>query len=111
MATEANDMAMHSGSLRITGRRGGFTLIEMLVVIAIILLLMGFILPALSAARQRRLIMLATSEVKQIQAAATAYFDRLHVYPPDTEAFTTGNNKEVTAADPESIYKYLGRKI
>jgi prepilin-type N-terminal cleavage/methylation domain-containing protein len=101
---------MQRGFRRLSIQRG-FTLIEMLVVIAVILLLMGFILPALSSARQRRLVLLATSEVKQIAAAATAYFDRFHMYPPDTEPFLTGNNKEVTTPDPEAIYKYLGRKI
>jgi len=89
----------------------GFTLIELLVVIGIILILMGLVLPALAAARQRRLLMLATSEVKQIAAAATAYFDQLHTYPPDTDAFTTGVNKEVTPPDSEAIFKYLGSKI
>lgn len=94
----------------------GFTLIELLVVIAIILILIGLVLPALAAARQRRLIMLATSEVKQIAAAATAYFDQLHVYPPDTgdatgAPFTTGNIPEAGSTDKEGIYKYLGRKI
>lgn len=93
------------------GKNRGFTLIEMLVVVGIILILMGLILPALASARQRRLVMLATSEVKQIAAAATAYFDQLHTYPPDTDAFLTGVNKEVLPFDEESIYKYLGRKI
>ncbi|HYG73639.1 MAG TPA: prepilin-type N-terminal cleavage/methylation domain-containing protein [Planctomycetota bacterium] len=88
----------------------GFTMIEMLIVIGIILILMGLILPALASARTRRLIVLAQSEVKQIKAACDAYYDALHEYPPDTDVFSTGSTPELVN-DPYAINNYLGREI
>jgi prepilin-type N-terminal cleavage/methylation domain-containing protein len=89
----------------------GFTLIEMLVVIAVMLILMALILPALTRARITRLILLAQTEVKNIKAAAEKYYEELGTYPPDTADYGTGDNPEVMSTDPDAIYHYLGRKI
>lgn len=97
-------------STRNNWRTSGFTLIELLVVIGIILVLMGLVLPALVSARRQRLIVFTQAEVKLIKAAADSYYDALHAYPPDTDAFSSGNNPEVVS-DPYAIYNYLGRKI
>jgi len=84
----------------------GFTLLETLIVVAIIMILAGVLLSALSSVRQRRLVLLAQKQVKDIAAALTLYHDHLHSYPPDTADFGTGTIKE-SVFDPTSIATYL----
>jgi type II secretory pathway pseudopilin PulG len=108
----AEIMQKNARMLRLPYRQaGGFTLLEMLIVIGVIILLVGLLLPALAAARRQRLILLANKEVKTIAAAASEYYKELGVYPPDTGDYGTGDNAEVLASDPEAIYKYLGTEI
>lgn len=104
-------MPLNTRLLRTRQRASGFTMLEMLIVIGIIILLVGLLLPALAAARRQRLVLLANKEVKSIAAAATNYYEALGVYPPDTSAFKTGDNPEMISPDPESIYKYLGSEL
>lgn len=92
------------------GTRCGFTLVEMLVVVGIIGLLMGLVLPALSAARTRKWILAAQIEVKNIHAAMVAYHEQLHDFPPDTGDYGTGDEPE-TETDKYMLCRYLGRKI
>ena len=53
--------------------RGGFTLVELLVVVAVIALLIGLLLPALSSARRAGQLVVSMSNVRQITTAALAY--------------------------------------
>lgn len=96
------------GSRRIS-KAVGFTLIELLVVIAIILILIALIFPALAAVRKQREVLFAQKQVKEIHAAATAYYEVLHGYPPDRSVYGTAT--EAVSPDPETIYKYLGKEI
>lgn len=63
-------------------RRGGFTLIELLVVIAIISVLIGILLPVLSAARIRGRRSVCEANLRQLSVAMRSYLDSSgDVYP------------------------------
>lgn len=64
---------------RASGR--GFTLIEILVVIAIIGILVGLLLPALTAARRFAYRVKAKSEVKNLEGAFKQYYAEYHKWP------------------------------
>lgn len=54
-------------------RRGAFTLVELLVVVAVIALLLGMLLPALSRAREQGRLMICLSNARDITMAANSY--------------------------------------
>jgi prepilin-type N-terminal cleavage/methylation domain-containing protein/prepilin-type processing-associated H-X9-DG protein len=62
--------------------RGGFTLIEITVVMAIIALLIGMLLPALGAARGAARTVQSLSNLRQMAFAAQRYADRWDRWPP-----------------------------
>jgi len=68
---------------KITSRSfiGGFTLIEMMVVIAIIAILSGIIMANLSGAKGKARDSKRISDLGQIQMALSLYFDRCDSYP------------------------------
>lgn len=63
------------------GRVRGFTLIELLVVVAIIAVLAGMLLPALSRARDKGKSAKCQSNLRQLGLAATMYDEDFQVYP------------------------------
>lgn len=73
----------HSESLR--RRQPGFTLVELLVVVAIIALLLGILVPALGKAREAARRSVALSNVSQLAKAAFAYtVENNDVFPDAT---------------------------
>ncbi len=86
-------------------RGGGFTLVELLVVISVIALLIGLLLPALLAARAAAREAVCGSNFRQLGLAGAAYSadhrDRIR-------GMTTTSNKHKTGTRPRDSRWYLG---
>src|SRR5262245_46145980 len=68
---------------RLTMRqRGGVTIIELLVVTAIIAILIGLLLPAVQAAREAARRVACRNNLKQLGLAAHHYHDVYNTFPP-----------------------------
>ncbi len=63
-------------------RRRGFTLVELLVVIAVIGILVGLLLPAVQAAREAARATQCKNNLKQIGLATELFHDSFNAYPP-----------------------------
>lgn len=92
------------GSL-LAGAARAFTLLELLVVIAIIALLIGILVPVLSAARSRGERTACTSNIRQVGLAMQSYLDANNdVYPfasfmPSVDAFPVPTGDTIYIAD------------
>lgn len=64
-----------------TRRRNGFTLIELMVVIAIIMLMAGLILAAVNVARDRARVLRARNDVAQLKSAWDTYYADYNGFP------------------------------
>jgi general secretion pathway protein G len=65
-------------------RRKAFTLIELMIVMAIIAVLVGMILPRFKGMRDQANVSRAQGEVRAIKTAVESYFIRNGSYPPTT---------------------------
>ncbi len=85
------------GSGRPRGRAGGFTLVELLVVICIILLLMAFLVVLIVGVVDRARYSKTTSVITMLDKGCHTYFLDFNVYPPNDKG------------DSRSLHYYLGR--
>ena len=81
----------------------GFTLIELLVVLAIIGLLAGLVLPALSAAREKSKVTKVRVELRQIELALEMYYEDHKCYPPVRVACNTSERDHWCQLPPELV--------
>lgn len=79
-----------------------FTLLELLVVLAIIAILVGIIVPSLSKARENARRSICLSNLKQIGVAATMYADdHGGAFPNASDATSDGNPNIKTGSQPD----------
>lgn len=64
-------------------RTSAFTLIELIVVIAIIGILAGLLFPVMNRISVNRMRRVAYAELHEVETAINAYYGKYHFYPPD----------------------------
>jgi prepilin-type N-terminal cleavage/methylation domain-containing protein/prepilin-type processing-associated H-X9-DG protein len=84
----------------------GFTLVELLVVIGIIALLIGILMPALSAARRQANTVACASNLRNIGHALQMYVNETQYYPGHASALTA-NATSGFAIWPTRLRRYL----
>jgi prepilin-type N-terminal cleavage/methylation domain-containing protein len=72
---------MNRSAKRSPNLRSGFTLVELLVVIGIILILIGLLFPAISAVQKQARASATKQEMSRIQSACNAYYLDFRAYP------------------------------
>src|SRR4051812_24414632 len=81
----------------------GFTLVELLVVIGIIALLIGILMPALSAARRQANTVACASNLRNLGHAMTMYINENRFYP----GHAAQTNGVIFAVWPTRLRRYL----
>lgn len=98
-------------------RRRGFTLIEVLVVVAIIALLVAILLPSLNKARRQARVVVCSSQLHQIGVAAMTYQHTHKDFPHQARVGVPGTcsangpGGNVIGFWPTSVHRAIGRFI
>lgn len=102
---------------RLLKRRGGFTLIELMVVLVVIALLVSILMPAFAKVRERAQKARARGEADSIKSAIKAYFLEYGEWPgvpndPDVDVYVVSNRnwdvvQHLRVRDPENPKRTL----
>jgi prepilin-type N-terminal cleavage/methylation domain-containing protein len=90
---------------RTLGRRAGFTLVELLVVIAIIGVLVGLLLPAIQAAREAARRAECQNKLKQMGLAVQNFVSAVGVFPTGGDGASPDLGNYLTAGKPNGPNK------
>jgi len=84
-------------------RKGGFTLIELLIVIAIVGVLAGLVMVAVTGAQKKAVEAVAKTMISNLNNALQSYYDDVGFYPPGNAENDEGNINMVLALfDPSA---------
>lgn len=106
--TSAPARVVRRGSAR---RRGGFTLIEILVVVAIIALLVAILLPSLRNARESAKTTACMANLRQIGIVNQMYLNDFNNYFPDARGIDLKDRNDDVFDGKKFYGKYLGKGI
>lgn len=95
--------------------RKAFTAIELMIVVAVLLILMGMLVPVISRVRRQAQQKLARTKLKGLKVAIERYYQELGSYPRDTGCFgldptytdDDGSATLPSQDDPYSLYRFL----
>ncbi|MBQ9788559.1 MAG: DUF1559 domain-containing protein [Lentisphaeria bacterium] len=90
-------------------KKSCFTLIELLIVIAIIAILAGLLMPALNQARARARSTACKNNLKQIGTFVHMYYEDQKVYPSINTMPSLGGD-EILPSMPEALIAYIDKK-
>lgn len=88
----------------------GFTLIELIVVVAIIAMLTSVVLSSLSTSRNKANDTASINSVREIKTALSMYFADFGVYPTNLTALTSGAKVYIPEINPNVKYVSLTYK-
>ena len=89
-----------------TGRRAAFTLIELLIVIAIIAVLAGLLLSVVGKVQDRAHKVQCINDMRNVKTAMISYYGDYHKYPMTAgqEYYATTQSQDTTFGDPGGYY-------
>lgn len=91
--------------MKFTNRKDGFTMLELLAVLAIVLILGAILFPAIESAREKSLTTACSQNVKQLVLAITQYEQDKGEFPPGRQFV----NASSTAGAATDMYKWTNK--
>lgn len=89
-------------------RIGGFTLVELMFVVAIIAILVAILLPTLAGSRDRARRMLGQAQIQSVAAACEKYYASYRTYPGYYDDQVVWDNREEITSAENMVISLLG---